>query len=737
MAIRYHAESKTFILETRDSSYYMKVSRYGNLLHLYYGDRLPDESLDYLIQVQDRGFSPNPNEAGNDRTFSLDFLAQEFSTDGKGDYRTSSVEVINRDGSRIFSGKVTGHEIYRGKYEVKGMPSLHVDSGDTAETLEIRLEDRESGAVVILCYCVFEEKNIITRTARFVNGGETPVILEKLMSCTMDFKDSDYDLVYFSGRHTMEREFTRIPLESGIHSIGSSRGTSSHQFNPFAIVCDRNADEDHGRCYGYSLVYSGNFLIEAEKDQFKQLRVNVGINPKDFSFRIAPGEEFQAPEVVLAYAGNGFSELSHRYHDAFRENLCRSPYVKKERPILINSWEAAYFNFDEDKLLDIAANAVDMGVDLFVLDDGWFGKRDDDNSGLGDWKVNRDKLKNGIAGLSEKIHGMGLEFGIWIEPEMVSEDSDLFRAHPDWCLRVPGRPMTRGRNQLVLDLSRGDVCNYLISVINGLLAEARIEYVKWDMNRSISDVWSGLLERKRQGEAFHRYVLGLYSVMDEVILKNPDVVFCGCSGGGGRFDPAMLYYQPQIWCSDNTDAKSRLKIQYGTSFAYPVSTLESHVSICPNHQTGRTIPIHTRGIVAMDGILGYELDSTKLSAEEKAECREQIRYYKENYRLITEGDYYRLTNPYENRYFTAWQHVSRDKKEALVSLVLTDKESNDAQRYLKLKGLERDSMYTIDGLEGRYSGAVLMNAGIPVPSSLNEYEGIQLRLSQAGSGDAR
>lgn len=728
MAIRYNADSRTFILGTRDSSYLMKVSRFGNLLHLYYGDKIPDENPDYLLKGYDRGFSPNPNEAGGDRTFSLDYLPQEYSTDGKGDYRIPSIEVVNKDGSQIFSGKYAGHEIYKGKYKVEGMPSLRVASGDSVETLEVRLKDRESGVTVILCYSVFEEKNIITRTACLVNEGKEEIQLKKLMSMTMDFKDSDYDLLTFDGRHTMEREFTRSPIQYGIHSIGSGRGTSSHQHNPFMIVCDREAGEDHGRCYGYSLVYSGNFVMEAEKDQFKQLRVNAGIHPGHFTFLIKPGEKFQAPEIVLAYSGSGFSRLSHLYHDIYRQNMCRSPFAKKARPVLINSWEAAYFDFDDEKLISIAKEAVDMGVDLFVLDDGWFGKRDDDNSGLGDWRVNRKKLKNGISGLSEEIHRLGLMFGIWIEPEMVSEDSDLYREHPDWCLKAPGRPMTRGRNQLVLDLSRRDVCDYLIAAINGILSEAQIEYVKWDMNRSITDVWSGLLPADRQREVSHRYVLGLYYVMDEVILKHPEVIFCGCSGGGGRYDAAMLYYQPQIWCSDNTDAKNRLKIQYGTSFGYPVSMLESHVSVCPNHQTGRTTPMSTRGIVAMDGILGYELDSTKLSAEEKKICRDQIRFYKKNYRLIAEGDYYRLTSPYENKNFTAWQHVSKDRKKSLVSLVLTDRESNDAQYYLKLKGLEREAMYRIEGQKGRYSGALLMNAGIPVPFELNEYEGVQFLL---------
>jgi alpha-galactosidase len=728
MSIKYNADGKTFIMETEGTSYLIKISRYGNLLHLYYGARIPDVNPDYLIKVQDRGFSPNPNEAGNDRTFSLDYVPQEYSTDGKGDYRIPSIGVVNADGSQIFSGKVDDYKIYDGKYTIKGMPSLRVNEDDHVDTLEIRLKDHESGAVAVLCYSVFEEKDIITRTVRFINEGEQAISLTRIMSVTLDYAESDYDLVYFSGRHTMEREFTRVPLHSGVHSIGSTRGTSSHQYNPFMILCEKETNEDYGNCYGYSLIYSGNFLMEAEKDQFRQVRVNAGINPKGFTFQVNPGEEFYAPEVVLAYSDKGFTGLSHLYHNVYRENLCRSPYAKKARPVLINSWEAAYFDFDDEKLLNIAREAVGMGVDLFVLDDGWFGIRNDDNSGLGDWKVNRKKLRHGISGLSAAVHKMGLQFGIWIEPEMVSEDSDLYRAHPDWCLKAPGRPMTRGRNQLVLDLSRRDVCEYLIDAINGILSDAKIEYVKWDMNRSISDVWSGMLPPERQGETSHRYILGLYSIMDEVILKHPDVLFCGCSGGGGRYDAAMLYYQPQIWCSDNTDAKARLKIQYGTSFGYPVNTLESHVSVCPNHQTGRVTPMKTRGIVAMDGILGYELDSTRLDEAEKETCRSQIQFYKDHYDLISEGDYYRLSSPYKNPYYTAWQHVSRDKKQSLVSLVLTDKESNDAQRYVRLKGLEKEAMYQVKGQGDPVSGAILMNAGVPVPAELKEYEGMQFLL---------
>ena len=729
MSITYNQTAKTFFLKTKNSSYVMKISDFDNLLHLYYGAPIPDENLDYLIQLQDRGFSPNPFEAGNNRSFSLDFLPQEFSTNENGDYRSSSIEVQNPDGSRTFSGKVTEYHIEEGKHLLETMPSLRAGSEDTVHTLTIRLTDEAAGLCADLIYSVFEEKDVITRSVLLTNSGSAPVKVGRLMSATLDFMESDYDLIYFAGRHTMEREEIRIPVERGIHSIGSTRGTSSHQYNPSAILCAKGADEDQGKCYGFSLIYSGNFLIEAEKDQYSQLRLNAGINPKGFSYALAPGESLEAPEMVLAFTCRGLTALSHIYHDVYRENLCRSPYVKRPRPVLINSWEAAYFDFDEEKLLNIAKNAAQMGVELFVLDDGWFGKRNNDSSSLGDWTVNRAKLKHGLKGLSDQIHNMGLSFGLWIEPEMVSEDSDLYRAHPDWCLRVPGRPAVRGRYQLVLDLSRPDVCRYLADTINHLLSEARIEYIKWDMNRSLSDAWSGMLDRNSQGEVYHKYILGLYRIMDEVILTHPDVIFCGCSGGGGRYDPGMYYYQPQIWCSDNTDAISRLKIQYGTSFIYPMSALESHVSICPNHQTGRTVSLKTRGIVAMDGIFGYELDSTRLSEDEKAQCRAQVQAYKRFEDLILTGDYYRLTSPYTNPFFTAWQYVSKDKRRAVVSLVLTDKESNDAQRFVKPRGLLADAFYQVDGTDRVLSGSLLMNAGIPIPFELKEYEGIQFGLT--------
>jgi alpha-galactosidase len=725
MSIRYIESKKTFTLQTRNSTYQMKVSEYGYLLHLYYGERLEDEDLSYLIHLQDRGFSPNPNETGNDRTFSLDVLPQEFSTDGCCDYRLSSIEVKNGDGSSAFAGKVKKHKIYTGKYTLEGLPSLQVTKEDTADTLELWLQDEATQLTVVLCYCVFEEKDIITRTVKVINRSEDTIYLNRIMSVTMDFMDSDYDFIHLDGRHTMEREVNRCPLNSGIQTIGSFRGASSHQHNPFAVLCEHAANEEYGRCYGFSLMYSGSFDCKAEKDQYDQTRLIMGIHPKHFSWQLKPEETFTAPEAVLAYSGTGLTRLTHLYHRIYRKNLCRSPYAKAQRPILINSWEAAYFDFDEKKILDIAREAIGMGVEMLVLDDGWFGDRNSDSAALGDWNVNKEKLPNGLNGLSEKIHNMGLKFGLWIEPEMVSENSELYRKHPDWALKMPRRPAARSRCQMVLDLSRKDVRDYIVTSLNRILDNTQIEYVKWDMNRFITDAWSSIAEKERQGEIYHRYVLGLYDIMDRIILTHPQILFCGCSGGGGRYDPGMLYYQPQIWCSDNTDAICRLKIQYGTSFVYPISTMESHVSVCPNHQTGRVVPMSTRGVTAMDGILGYELDSTRMTEEEKQICRDQIEAYKKHYRLITEGDYYRLTNPFTFPDYVAWEHVSEDRQEALISLVLTEKESNDAQRYIKARGLQAQTRYRVEGMEGTFSGQLLMSAGLPVPSSLLQYEAVQ------------
>ncbi|MDO4942985.1 MAG: alpha-galactosidase [Lachnospiraceae bacterium] len=728
MAIRYLENSKTLILETAHTTYQMKISKYDYLLHTYYGEKLSDEDLSYLIQPKDRGFSPNPYEAEYDRTFSLDVFPQEFSSDGCGDFRKPSIEIKNGDGSTAFLGKVKKHHIRSGKYSLPGLPALFATDNDTVDTLEITLQDEATKVIVVLLYSVFEEKDIITRAVKVINQSDQTIYLNRIMSTTLDFMESDYDFIHFAGRHTMERNLIRTPLRYGVQSIESSRGASSHQHNPFVILCRPETDEDHGDCYGFSFVYSGNFRCEIEKDQFDQTRLLFGINPRGFSYQLKTGECFDAPETVLTYSNQGFAKLTHQYHDIYRNNLCRSHFSHLERPIVINSWEAAYFDFDDEKLLHIAKEAVDMGVEMFVLDDGWFGKRDSDFSGLGDWETNTSKIKRGLPDFAKEINKLGLKFGLWVEPEMVSEDSNLYRTHPEWCMKIKGRAPVRGRYQLVLDLSQKAVCDYLINTLNHILDSANIEYIKWDLNRNMTDVWSSVVDFEHQGEIYHRYMLGLYYIFDQVILTHPDILFCGCAGGGGRYDPAMLYYYPQVWCSDNTDAVNRMSIQYGTSFVYPINTLESHVSICPNHQTGRTTPFDTRGTVAMDGILGYELDSTKLTAEEKYLCREQIASYKKYYDLIAYGDYYRLTDPVKSKKYMAWQHVSKDQKTALVSIVITNKESNEPQKYVRIKGLLPNQFYSIKGQDGVYSGRALMKAGIPLPD-LGEYESVQYYIT--------
>ena len=728
--IKYHEAEKVFDLRTENSTYQMQVREYDTLVHLYYGCPVGDSLITDRIVCVDRGFSGNPYEAGKDKTFSLDTLPQEYTAYGNGDYRINGLEVEQADGSDTANLKFESYEITKGKYSLKGLPAMFAKE-DEAETLEIVLADRVSGLKAHLLYSVFPHLDVITRAVRLEQTGETPVTVKKAMSMEMDFEYREMDAVHFYGRHNVERQMERTHLGHANWSVGSIRGTSSHHHNPFVILCDRNTEETYGNCYGYALAYSGNFTFETEVDQVGHTRVVMGIHPYHFAWTLEKGDTFETPEVIMSYSAEGFGKLSRIYHDAYRNNLIRSKYVEQPRPILVNNWEATYFDFDADKLYHIAEEARNIGLDMFVLDDGWFGKRDNDWCALGDWEVNEEKIKGGLPALAERIHGLGLKFGLWVEPEMISEDSDLYREYPDWALKIPGRAMNRSRHQLNLDITRKEVRDHIMNQIFKVLDACKADYVKWDMNRSLSEAWSSLLDRSRQGEVYHRYVLGLYHIMDQVILTHPDIIFCGCSGGGGRYDPAMYYYHPQIWCSDNTDAISRLKIQYGTSFFYPMSALESHVSICPNHQTGRTVSLKTRGITAMDGILGYELDSTRLSSEEREQCRRQVETYKHFEELVLNGDYYRLSSPYANPYFTAWQFVSRDKKRSVVSVVLTDKESNDAQRFVKLRGLSRQGRYHIEGQERILSGALLMNAGIPIPSGLKEYEGIQFELTMA------
>lgn len=725
MGIIYNKKTGTFTLHTKNSSYQMKIGNLDYLFHLYYGPSLRDADLSYQIMQYDRGFSGNPYESRNERTFSLDAQPQEFSTQQQGDFRTTSIEVVNGDGSYSFGGTVLRHSITEGKYRLETLPTVFANKNDSVQSLELTLSDKFSGVDVILLYSVFEEADIITRAVKVKNNGKAPIQLKKIMSVCLDFiNGSGMDLISLPGRYGQERQVERQPMTHHIHTISSVRGSSSHQQNPFVILCDRDATEDYGKCYGFSLMYSGNFLAEAELDQYDQLRLVMGIHPKQFVYEVNPRETFECPEVVMAFTEKGLTGLSHLYHDFYRTNLCESKFVTKvERPVLINSWEAAFMDFDDKKLVAIAKAAKNMGVELLVMDDGWFGKRDDDNSGLGDWHVNENKIKCGLHALVEQINSLGMKFGIWFEPEMVSEDSDLYRKHPEWAMQIPGRPAVRSRNQIALDMGRRDVQDYLIEKVNAILDDADIYYVKWDINRSITDIWSNVLPSGRQGEVYHRYILGLYRTMNAIIKTHPDILFEGCSGGGGRFDAAMLHYYPQYWVSDNNHPIDRLKLHYGTSFVYPPSCMGAHIS-----DSGKFIPLETKAVVAMGGTFGYELDATHLTEEEQDTCRKQSALFRKYYHIIIKGDYYRLSNPFKTGNMTAWQHVTKDRGESLLSVVVTNLTCNGPQEYVRAKGLDADTMYSVN--EGQYtlSGSALMNAGLPIPREVPEYTSFQFHI---------
>ena len=720
MAIIYNEKKRTFSLHTAKTTYQLKIGNLNYVKHLYYGATIQDEDLIYLVRRYDRGFSGNPYESLKERTFSLDAQPQEFTTQQQGDFRINSIEVQNADGSFSFNGRYRSHKMYKGAFTLNGLPTAIATENDTVDTLELVIEDSVTKIQVTLLYSVFEEADIIMRAARVHNGGEGEISLKRIMSVNMDYMNGrNLDLVSLPGRYGQERQVERQPLTHHVHKIRSGRGISSHQQNPFIALVDRTANEEYGSCYGFSLMYSGSFIAEVELDQYDQARLVMGINDRLFSYVVGPGEDFDTPAVLMTYTHKGLTKMSHNFHDFFRNNLNRSKFVKDvKRPILINTWEAAFFDFDDEKLVEIAKAARDMGVEMIVMDDGWFGKRDDDNSGLGDWVVNEKKIKCGLPKLVSQINDLGMKFGIWFEPEMVSEDSDLFRAHPDWAMEIPGRRAVRSRNQLVLDVSRREVQDYLIRSINGILDSANIYYVKWDINRAITDLWSNVLPADRQGEISHRYVLGLYRVMDGIIKTHPDIMFEGCAGGGGRFDSAMLTYFVQYWSSDNTKPLDNLKLHYGSSFVYPVCTMGAHVSTA-----SPMVPIETKAAIAMCGTFGYELDATKLSKEEIEKCRKMSGYYHKFYDLNFFGDYYRLTNPFEPVNLVAWECVAKDKKEALLTVVTVHLTVNGPQEYIKCKGLLPNRKYRItgDGNEWTATGMALMHAGVPVPREIPEF----------------
>ena len=723
MGIIYCEKDRIFTLQTKNTTYQMQVDRYGFLLHLYYGKKT-DTCMDYLLTYYDRGFSGNPYDAGEDRTYSMDTLPQEFPCYGNGDFRSTAFAVENADGSMSCDLRYKSHKIFDGKYNLEGLPAVYA-SEEEAQTLEILMEDPVTGVKVVLLYGVLPAQDIITRSVCVKNESSGKIYLNKIESASLDFLYGDYELLTFYGRHAMERNVQRVPVVHGTQKIGSVRGTSSHQYNPMMILAEKETTEDKGNCYAMSFVYSGCFQGEVLKDQLNQTRMMLGLQEEAFRYPLERGEMFQAPEVILSYSAEGMNRLSQNLHHCIRQHICRGKYKEEIRPILINSWEAAYFDFTGDTIYELAKAAKEVNIDMLVMDDGWFGKRDDDNSGLGDWFVNEKKLGGTLGNLIKRINDLGVKFGIWIEPEMVSEDSDLYRKHPDWALTVPGRNPVRSRNQLVLDFSRKEVVDAIYDQICKVLDQGNIEYVKWDMNRSLMDVYSSV--KRDQGRVLHDYVLGLYDFLERLVQRYPNLLIEVCSGGGGRFDAGMMYYTPQIWCSDNTDAIDRLRIQYGTSFGYPVSVVGSHVSAVPNHQTGRKTPLHTRGVVAMSGTFGYELNLMKLSEEEKQEIREQIAEYKSYAPIIQNGLYYRLSNPTTEE-ICAWEFVHTDEKEqskVLLNIVMQVIHGNMTVNYVKLQGLEETAVYREEKSGKRYTGAALMYGGMPLPIEPGEYQAYQ------------
>lgn len=719
MAIIYDENTQIFSLHTNNSTYQMKVDDHRYLLHLYYGTRI-DAQMDYMLTYYDRGFSGNPYDSDGDRTYSLDVLPQEFPVLGTGDYRGTALKIREENDCYGCDLRYAGHDITDEKYEIPGLPAAY---SDQAQTLNITLRDDRIGVEITLIYGVLEDCDVITRSVKVTNTGKDKLHLEKVSSACLDFLYGTYDVISFYGRHTMERNVQRTSVSHGRQVFGSTRGASSHQYNPFIILAHSDVTEQMGECYGAAFVYSGNFCAEVEKDQYEQIRFTMGLSEEQFSYPLQSGETFYAPEVVLSYSAEGLNHLSHNFHQCVREHICRGKYKDQVRPVLINSWETCYFDFDANAIVELAERAAELGIEMVVLDDGWFGHRDDDNSSLGDWEVNEAKLGCSLCELTERVHEKGVQFGIWIEPEMISEDSNLYRNHPEWVLQIPGKKPVLARNQLVLDFSDPQVVQFIFEKISHVLKQGKIDYVKWDMNRSLADIYSG--STSSQGRVLYDYMLGVYRLLDMLTSEFPEILWEGCSGGGGRFDLGMLYYTPQIWCSDNTDAIDRIRIHYGTSFGYPLSTMGSHVSATPNHQTGRETDLHTRGVVSLTGAYGYELDLGKLSEEEKEQVKEQIEIYHKVAPLIQNGKYYRLSDPFTEE-CGAWMIVDEEKKSALFSVVMLNIHGNMPVIYVRLAGLDADKKYR-DTASGKvYAGEALMSYGLPIPLERGDYQAYQI-----------
>lgn len=707
--VSYTEKIKMFRLDAANTSYVFGVTDEGYLIHAYYGKKIEDDDLTYLLRLWENPWTSKTN--ARDKATFMDSQAFEYPCHGTGDYREPCLTIMDNEGMTTTNLHYISHCIFKGKPSLDGMPATFADENE-AETLEITCIDEHTGLEAVLVYTAFNSLDVITRSVRLKNCGNSSLNVKRVLSACVDFDNDSYDFITLNGSWARERAVERSRLHHGKQGIDSVRGESSHQNNPFMALVSHNADEDNGEAYGFNFVYSGNFFAQAEVTQHKYTRVVMGINYFDFNWLLEPGEKFIAPEVVMVYSSEGIGAMSRTFHDLYRQHLIRGEYKDKRRPVLINNWEATYFNFDTEKLIDIAKEASKLGIEMLVMDDGWFGHRDSDNSSLGDWFVYEKKIKGGLKYLVDEVNKLGMKFGIWFEPEMISPDSELYKAHPEWAIRVRGRELTMSREQYVLDYSNKEVRDCIYGMMKKVLDSANIEYIKWDMNRQLTEVGSVSLPKNRQRELWHRYVLGVYEVMNRLTTDYPHILLENCSGGGARFDPAMLYYSPQIWCSDDTDAIERLKIQHGTSICYPVSAIGAHVSDCPNHTVGRTTPFSTRGNVAMVGTFGYELDVTRIPQEDRDAIPNQIAEFNKYNHIIRMGDQFRIGNMFEDNMWDAWIFVTKDKSEALFTFVQVLGRPNYRSRRVKLKGLDSNAMYKNMKTGEIHSGAALMNAGI-------------------------
>lgn len=720
---------KLFKLDTKNTSYVIAVVDDEQFLgHVYYGQKLNDYHLDHLLRIKEGPFVPSRNN--RDRGSFLDSFPMEYPAHGLGDYREDCISIRTGEGNTGLSLNYVSHKITLGKPALEGLPASF-GTEQECETLEITCRDSHTGLEAVLMYTVFEDVDVITRSVKVVNPSEKTLFLTRVMSACLDMDNRDFEAVTLHGSWARERHIQTVPVSHAKLSVESVRGESSHQDHPFMALKTKGADDDHGEVYAMNFVYSGNFKAMVQNDQFDQLRMIMGIHPEDFSWKLNPGEAFQAPEVVMVYSAGGLGTMTRTFHDFYRNHLIRGEYKDKKRPILINNWEATYFEFNTEKLIAIAKQASELGIEMLVMDDGWFGDRFDDNRALGDWVVNEEKLPGGLKYLADEVNKLGMKFGIWFEPEMISPDSDLYREHPDWAIAIPGRVGTRSRNQYVLDLSRREVLEHTYESVARILRSAHIEYVKWDMNRQLTDIGSAVLPADQMGELYHRYVLAVYELQERLMKEFPYLLLENCSGGGARFDPGMLYYSPQIWCSDDTDAIERLMIQEGTSMIYPLSAMGAHVSDCPNHTVGRVTPFETRGYVALAGTFGYELDVTKIPQEDREMIPEQVAMYHKYNDLVREGDYYRIASYSRNHMFDCYGVVRKDKEEALFTYVQVMNRPNYHSRRIFFKGLDPEKLYQIEGEEGTYTGDVLMKAGYLVQNLWGDYKARLIHVVKA------